>query len=215
MIRSATISLRRGAAFGNPARTIDDLTADIRIDPANPLLFKLRGIRWMFADDKRAGETTRIKIAIRDFTESLRLWPLQPEVYLLCGIARYEIAFTAESCQDAIDDFDSALRFEDKPAGLAAWAYFFRGLSYDWEGYFGLYETDSPDPGLLDKAIADYVRMLSQDPNAQNFEKLVAVAKGDQSLVRQTLADCASRRQKEAGSWTRRWPQSAKMLRIR
>ncbi len=113
---------REAAAFGNPARTIDELTADIRIDPANPLLFKLRAIRWMLDDDNRAGETTRMKIAIKDFTESLRLWPLQPEVYLLRGIARYEIAFTAESCQDAIDDFDSALRFEDKPAGLAAWA---------------------------------------------------------------------------------------------
>jgi tetratricopeptide (TPR) repeat protein len=61
---------------------IQRLTAIIRGNPCDAIAYKLRGIAW-FQSGKR-------EIAIKDFDESLRLFPLQPDAYVYRGRARSE-----------------------------------------------------------------------------------------------------------------------------
>jgi tetratricopeptide (TPR) repeat protein len=133
-----------------PLQPLEQFAEKLRTRPKDASLYRDRGLRWMLDGPKGTPATTKLQIAIKDYNASLRFNPRQPEVYILRGIANYDLAKAtadAEYYRDAIDDFWCALRFDKK----YACAYLYRGKSY--------YETES-----YADAIDDYLRALRQDP---------------------------------------------------
>jgi len=111
---------------------IIDLTGKIRQHPGDASLYKCRGIVWRISDLENQD------IAIADFNESLRLAPMQADVYIQRGIA----FLNKEMVDKALDDFESALRL--KPD--SAWAHFLCGIAWT-----KLTEDRDATPAVLEK----------------------------------------------------------------
>jgi len=121
-----------GAQVHELSDAIVDLTGKIRRNPSDASLYKCRGIVWRISDLENQD------IAIADFNESLRLAPMQADVYIQRGIA----FLNKKMFDNALDDFESALRLTPD----SAWAHFLCGIAWT-----KLTEDGDVSPATLEK----------------------------------------------------------------
>lgn len=123
-------------SVANATLTLDELTTKIESEPANALYYYQRGI--LHYDN---GDQT---MAIRDFSEAIRLKSDFAEAYHDRGLCHFEL----DRPDSALADFNQAITLNEKFVE----AYYNRAILYE-------------SLNLIDRAMNDYNRCIQNEPN--------------------------------------------------
>jgi tetratricopeptide (TPR) repeat protein len=134
--------LARDIDFETPERTIEALSALIRINPRDHVLYDARG--------RMALGLRRYREATLDYDEAVRLAPSFGQAYLYRGIANYE----SKKYERGLGDLHEAIRLDRQNVD----AYYMRARL-------------AIEAGNLDRATSDFTTLLQLDPSEDNVRK--------------------------------------------
>jgi hypothetical protein len=213
-----TVGVAPEDALGGLTEQIQVLTKQFGTTPKDPACAELlasvyayRGIVWRIKLQKDKDKKSLDDNDVKDFTESLRLDPIQPNVYTHRAVS----LFGRDRAEDAVDDLDRALRI----SGTSAWPYYQRakfridGIKGSLKKYASALEakdTEWRQANKTEKEQKNVEKALTKEVAAR--KKAVALANSDRDLQNTDLALAKQAFDLEKESWTRATKPVAKAM---